>query len=379
MDSVQRLRAAGAEGREPEVERADQGFDAGARGGPGGGAATMVVQQAAPPPQVIVIEPAQPSVVYVPAYNPAVVYGPWPYPAYPPYYYPPPPGYWLSRTIATGIAWGVGIGVNNALWGGCHWGWGHSSVEHQRQSLQQHQRQPTIDVNSNRTSWNHNTEHRGKTAYRGGDATAAEARAASTQAGNREQYRGKDASRDASRERASQSMADRGISADNKSAARDKAQGMDKSAARDKAQGVDRSAAQQKAQSVDKRRRVTRRRARTCRRARQAQSADRARRRSADATQRAHRKPRQRAEGCEQHAGACAGGPRRSEPGSGAAFRRRCQPFVGGQRREPSERWRRRRRPAASGGASGPSGGGGGGGGGGRWRRTQGLRRSRRK
>ncbi len=24
--------------------------------------------------------------------------------------------------IATGIAWGVGIGVNNALWGGCHWG-----------------------------------------------------------------------------------------------------------------------------------------------------------------------------------------------------------------------------------------------------------------
>ena len=100
---------------------------------------TVVVKQSTPPPQVIVIEPAQPSVVYVPAYNPTVVYGAWPYPAYPPYYYPPPPGYWFSRTIMTGIAWGVGIGVSNALWGGCNWGRG--DVEHQRQPLQQHQRQ----------------------------------------------------------------------------------------------------------------------------------------------------------------------------------------------------------------------------------------------
>ena len=39
----------------------------------------------------------------------------------------------------TGIAWGVGIGVSNALWGGCNWGRG--DVQHQRQPLQQHQRQ----------------------------------------------------------------------------------------------------------------------------------------------------------------------------------------------------------------------------------------------
>ncbi len=36
--------------------------------------------------QVIVIQPADPQVVYVPTYNPTVVYGAWPYPAYPPYF-----------------------------------------------------------------------------------------------------------------------------------------------------------------------------------------------------------------------------------------------------------------------------------------------------
>jgi hypothetical protein len=40
--------------------------------------------------QTIIIEPADPEVIYVPAYNPTVVYGPWWYPAYPPYYYYPP-------------------------------------------------------------------------------------------------------------------------------------------------------------------------------------------------------------------------------------------------------------------------------------------------
>ena len=40
--------------------------------------------------EVIIIEPANPQVVYVPTYNPTVVYGAWPYPAYPPTpYYPP--------------------------------------------------------------------------------------------------------------------------------------------------------------------------------------------------------------------------------------------------------------------------------------------------
>jgi hypothetical protein len=173
---------------------------------------TVVVQQAAPPPtQVIVIEPAQPSVVYVPAYNPTVVYGPWWYPAYPPYYYPPPPGYWFSRTIATGIARGVGIGISNALWGGFDWGRRDVDINVNRR----------IDVDARRTSWSHDSSHRGKTPYRGGDATRQKLDK-KREAGNREQFRGKegtrdaardgarDASRDASRDRAADAMKERG-------------------------------------------------------------------------------------------------------------------------------------------------------------------------
>ncbi len=52
--------------------------------------------------QVITIEPAQPTVVYVPNYNPTVVYGAWPYPAYPPVYLPPPPGYTFGTARLAG-------------------------------------------------------------------------------------------------------------------------------------------------------------------------------------------------------------------------------------------------------------------------------------
>jgi hypothetical protein len=209
---------------------------------------TTVVQQSAPPPQVIVIEPAQPSVVYVPAYNPTVVYGPWPYPAYPPYYYPPPPGYWFSRAVVTGIAWGVGIGVSNALWGGCNWGHGDVNINVNRyNNINVNKR---LDVNSNRTSWNHNTERRGNTPYRGGDATRKNLDK-KYQSGNREQFRGKDGNRDASRERASQAMQSRGVDAGSGSA-RERAQSMDRDAARQRAQGTDRSAAQGRAQGMDR-------------------------------------------------------------------------------------------------------------------------------
>lgn len=68
----------------------------------------------------IVIQPANPQVVYVPSYNPSVVYGGWPYPAYPPYAYYPP-GYVAGTAL---LSFGVGMAVGAALWGGCHWGGG---------------------------------------------------------------------------------------------------------------------------------------------------------------------------------------------------------------------------------------------------------------
>jgi Protein of unknown function (DUF3300) len=66
---------------------------------------------------VIVVEQANPQVVYVPSYDPVVVYGPAVYP-YPPIYYPPV-GYYAAGMA---ISFGVGM-MMGAAWGG-GWGWG---------------------------------------------------------------------------------------------------------------------------------------------------------------------------------------------------------------------------------------------------------------
>ena len=74
---------------------------------------------------VIVVEQANPQVVYVPSYNPMVVYGAPIYP-YPPIYYPPP-GYYAAGMA---ISFGVGVAMG-AMWGGgwgygCGWGGGNN-------------------------------------------------------------------------------------------------------------------------------------------------------------------------------------------------------------------------------------------------------------
>ena len=61
--------------------------------------------------EIIIIQPANPQVVYVPTYSSTVVYGVWMYPSYPPqYYYPPPPPaappYYFAAGVAVGVAWG---------------------------------------------------------------------------------------------------------------------------------------------------------------------------------------------------------------------------------------------------------------------------------
>jgi Protein of unknown function (DUF3300) len=66
---------------------------------------------------VIVIEQANPQVVYVPSYNPVVVYGPAVYP-YPPIYYPP----WGYYGAGMAVSFGVGV-MMGAFWSG-GWGWG---------------------------------------------------------------------------------------------------------------------------------------------------------------------------------------------------------------------------------------------------------------
>jgi hypothetical protein len=114
MDSVQRLRAAAQKSGNLESNAQQK----------------VIVEEAPQTQQAIIkIELATPQVVYVPAYNPTVVYGTWWYPSYPPVYLPPPPGYVFGTALVSGIAFGIGVGITNSLWGGCDWGRGDVDID----------------------------------------------------------------------------------------------------------------------------------------------------------------------------------------------------------------------------------------------------------
>ena len=117
---------------------------------------------------VILIEPAQPDVVYVPTYDPVVVYGAPVYPYYPMVY---PPGYY-----AAGMALSFGLGLAmGAAWGGgwcCNAGWGGNNINinnnnnfvrnSNRQNVNRPSNQPARGGSGN---WQHNPQHRGGTPY----------------------------------------------------------------------------------------------------------------------------------------------------------------------------------------------------------------------
>jgi len=106
---------------------------------------------------VIVVQPTNPEVIYVPSYNPTVVYPPPVYP-YPPVYYPP---YYPGAAL---VSFGVGMAMGAAIWGGscCGCAWGGNNVN--------------INVNNNfnkntnvnrggNNNWQHNSQHRGGAPY----------------------------------------------------------------------------------------------------------------------------------------------------------------------------------------------------------------------
>ncbi|MEJ8827336.1 DUF3300 domain-containing protein [Variovorax humicola] len=164
---------------------------------------------AAPDPQtnqnVIVIEPADPQVVYVPTYNPSVVYGTWPYPAYPPYYYYPPAMYYPGAALATGIAFGVGVAATAALWGNCNWGGGNVNINAARYNNVNVNRQ--ISANQ---SFQHNAANRRGVPYRDSRSQQQFGRnvAGSDQRGD---FRGRDTPRDAQRQQAQSALQQRGM------------------------------------------------------------------------------------------------------------------------------------------------------------------------
>ena len=121
---------------------------------------------------VIVVQQANPQVVYVPSYDPVVVYGPPVYP-YPPIYYPPA-GYYAAGMA---ISFGVGM-MMGAAWGGgwgwgCGWGGNNDITINNNNNFNRNSNVSAGNRNSigsgNRggnSNWRHNPEHRGGAPYR---------------------------------------------------------------------------------------------------------------------------------------------------------------------------------------------------------------------
>ena len=128
--------------------------------------------------KVIVIESAQPEVIYVPTYYPTAVYGGW---SYPTYYYPPmyPPapagGYFFSFTA--GMFWGA------AIWGDCDWGHGDVDIDidnynnfidkteidgSRKQDLKDRagERGGQAGTREGKGQWNHDPQHRKGVGYK---------------------------------------------------------------------------------------------------------------------------------------------------------------------------------------------------------------------
>ncbi len=111
--------------------------------------------------QSIVIEPANPQVVYVPYYDPTIIYGPWWWSAYPPVYWGPWPGYFYGPRFGVGFAWGLGISIGPGFFfGAFNWPFHHVSVINVN-NFYYH----TVNVNRS-TVWAHDPVHRRGVPYR---------------------------------------------------------------------------------------------------------------------------------------------------------------------------------------------------------------------
>ena len=114
--------------------------------------------------QTIVIEPADPQVVYVPEYDPWLVYGE-PVGVWPGWY--SYPGLFLA---GPGIAFGFGLGIGffgGFGWGWHHWGydWHHHDIRFDHHHYESHSR-----VFANRNQFSHAGGFHGASGFHGGQA-----------------------------------------------------------------------------------------------------------------------------------------------------------------------------------------------------------------
>jgi len=154
MDAVQRMRARAQSNGNLNTTREQ----------------TIQMQTGEGEEQAIVIEPADPEMVYVPSYDPTVVYGNSAY-AYPTLYYTSPAYYRAGGALAfgAGVALGAAWGGN---WGyGCKWANGDININNNNKYVSYSNRNKNINY-GNRPSqqpaggaWQHNPQHRGGAPY----------------------------------------------------------------------------------------------------------------------------------------------------------------------------------------------------------------------
>ena len=127
----------------------------------------LVSQQAG----TIVIEPANPQLVYVPYYDPLLVYGGWWWPAYPPVRWAPWPGYHVRPGLSVSIYLGGGVRVSTGFFFGAV-DWREHRVNIVRQSYYY---RPTTVIERRHVDalrrgapvrWQHEPVHRSSIPYR---------------------------------------------------------------------------------------------------------------------------------------------------------------------------------------------------------------------
>ncbi len=121
--------------------------------------------------QTIVVEPANPQLVYVPYYDPLVVYGPWWYPTHPPVHWSPWPGYYARPGISVAFYWGPVVRISAGFFfGGFDWPRRHVNVVHVNNYYTRNSvevaRQRNVIVNNGPGVWRHDTAHRRGAGYR---------------------------------------------------------------------------------------------------------------------------------------------------------------------------------------------------------------------
>lgn len=118
------------------------------------GRQTVVVQN-----QTLIIQPANPRIVYVPYYDPLTIYGPWRYRAYPPYYWAP-----ARARFGVGLSYWPGLSFSFSYGHWSYFDWPRRYV-----TIDVHKRPRYVSKDRWRTSsgrWQHIPSHRRGVVYR---------------------------------------------------------------------------------------------------------------------------------------------------------------------------------------------------------------------